>query len=113
MIAKIADVVFRSREVEIPDNCPHCGAELETELMVCRYDYAFFMGNKDGTPRSNDDDEYGDFPGEGPPLGFFCGQCSEAIVYGKEKTITSHDVSRIAEETIWSHAVDCLILEDG
>lgn len=105
----IADVIFRTRDVEVPDKCPHCGASLKNGLTVCRYDYAFYQGNQDGTPTKKDAD-FDDFPGEAPPLGFFCGECAEEVTVGQEKIIETHNLERVVEDTVWSQSIGRVIL---
>jgi hypothetical protein len=113
MKTQIADVVFRSREVDIPETCEHCGHDLMAEngLTICRYDYAYFSGNYKGE-QHNPDEDFSDFEGEGPPLGFFCNNCGELVVFGKEKTIPVHNLEQVVEDTVWSKSVGRLLLGD-
>lgn len=109
MIAEIADVVFRSRKVEIPDNCEHCGHPLKNNLIVHRYDYYLYTGDHKGEPV--DDVEGTDFPGEGPPLGFACSECGEMVAFGKERVLRAHDMEQVVEDTVWSQTIGRVIFD--
>lgn len=115
MKAKIADVVFRAKEVELPDTCPHCGHDLTARdgLVVCAFDYTYFCCDNRCKP-FYEDEEGEHFETEHKlPLGLFCANCSEAVVTGQEKIIESHDLVKAVEDTVWSKAIGRVILNEG
>lgn len=109
MKLKVSDVVVRTRDVEIPDDCPKCGVALKIELdggdsptlVPVTLEWNFTGGVlldvtlADGLPV--------------PPAGFTC-ECGHVLVWGCLQVINTPP-REVERATLWSRSVDRLIFK--
>jgi hypothetical protein len=112
MRVKLADVVVREREVDVPDTCPHCGAYLGDGkgLLLCYYEYAYHESKpKDGlvAPLFTEYDTYFR-ESNAPLLTVFCLKCTTILVESKCKTLPEVQVPD-GEDTVWGRCLDSMV----
>jgi hypothetical protein len=97
---QISDLVVRTREVELPEHCPHCGDAVDADEAEVTLDWNYgettLLGvtYPDGVPV--------------PPAGYCCLSCGQLLAWGNQAVIDSP--SRDVEQaTVWSHGLDRLM----
>lgn len=119
MKAKIADVVVRIREVEIPEVCPGCGADLTQpgSLFLVLLEHSCYEGKLGAAGielEGNSVDSYA--VGEATTAFTYCscltcaGEDEGILAEGKEEIITPCSDEQI-EKTIWSACLDKVVFE--
>jgi hypothetical protein len=119
MKVQIADVVVRTREVELPDQCPHCNANLTygkgyaviTLEHVCRDAHP---GQKGYLLASWAKDDLSDWleEGQAPITWVGCASCFEPVVQGKFQALEEVP-SHVQQRTAWSASIGQLFFKTG
>ena len=116
MKVKIADLVVRTREIELPDECPHCGSDLTREggLMRMEVKLLFYTG-KDLDSWLKDHVTDSTIPA---CQGYFCAECSADFEFGNIKEVdvvpprsALAQIDEFERDTIWSACLDVLAFE--
>lgn len=81
----LADITIRTREVELPEKCPDCGALDSTSYMICALEYQYYDSelNDEGKLVRVRNPEHIDCDPEYPYTGVFCGKCGGDLVLGQ------------------------------
>ena len=114
MKIKLADLVVRIREVDLPSCCPHCGHYFGDGkgFNLCYLDYVYFKSKPEGDTVTLDyDPSHANIGSEFPCVGVFCDDCGDEVVLGRECVIDGSDLPKVVEHSIWGQALDRVIFK--
>lgn len=109
MKLQVADLVVRTRNVELPDECPHCQKALGPTDFIVGHLKLFYVDTKEAEPGvllPDEECEWAtDFGPYTPCTYVCCGHCSTELACGKERTIELPS-EETTQRVVWSSALD-------
>jgi len=118
MKVKIADVILRVREIEVPSRCPHCQADLTRpeSVYLTKLEHVPYEGRVWGRSLKITRMEHGDSyaPIDDAFTYVACMNCigdDEGILaQSEDKILNPIGLEQVVEDTVWSEAVNRVIL---
>lgn len=108
---QVADVFVRVRTVELPAECPHCGADLTMAeaLQTGRLDWTYELGSISQGDIVQAEDDTPDTIDLGCPVSYIeCQSCQKEIIPIHEKHIEVDPGQGVS--TVWSAVVDQILV---
>ena len=105
MKVRLSDIVVRQREVALPETCPNCGTELDTEEAIAAVGLDWNYGGDTSMPVTEDDPRSAESV---DPVGYTCEDCGHLLAWGKLAVIDAPSPDEENRVT-WSKGIDRLV----